>query len=602
MIISNKRIGVAVGLLCLLIIVRAAIVDFAIGPFIGDKHRLFASCLAHDLKMFSATLLVAILLWNFARLRLAILSVIFCLLVLYSADVILFHTFSFRLLLSDVVKFSGEGLLVSQVLGDILKKWPAIALFALCISTCASIFFVPLTSLSTKARKFSLLGVSALLLLSWSWPEPRYWYQESFQNIVEVNRNKPVDRAYGEAFKAKLAMHAATENLKCAVGQNQKRNIIVLSVESLSSYHSKRLGGPWDATPMLDKLMDEHSYFPDFVANSFSTDGGLISLFAGRVPVPAQNRFRSSKAFAGFTPAKNNFYERLGNLGYQRSFLRTADKTFLGADIWMKELGFQEIEGAEGSFYTGFKRGQFNAVEDRVFYSRTLQWLDRRDVSRPFFLGMLTTSSHIPFVNPDTGKLDERGSIRYADAEASRFVTELQQRGFFENGVLIITGDHRAMTGLKKEEWNAYGELAYNRVPMIAIGATGLPKGPGQGRIAGQYQHTDLIPSVLGLVDSQICLDATQGVFLGPSPAPASVRVYTNAVRRDLVYLSHAEGVTKLFLNGDGSELLGKTSLLLNTLSNSIHQDRVLRGPVEDDILRLYLPAPKIKDGATNKP
>ncbi len=582
--------------------VRAAIVDYTIGPFIGDKHKLFTSCLAHDLKMFSAIALFAILLWHFAKLRLVILSAIFCLVSLYAADIMLFNTFSFRLLLSDVVKFSGEGLLVSKVLGDILKNWSTVGLFVLCISACASIFFVPLTSLSTTTRKISLLAVSALLIISWSWPEPRYWYQESFQNIVEVNRDKPVDRAYSNDFKVQLALQEKHVNLKCELAQNQKRNVIVLSVESLSSYHSKRLGGPWDATPMLDELMDEHSYFPDFVANSFSTDGGLISLFAGRVPVPAQNRFRSSNAFAGFTPAKNNFYERLGMLGYQRSFLRTADKTFLGADVWMKQLGFQEIEGAEGSLYAGLKRGQFNSVEDKVLYSRTLQWLDRRDISRPFFLGMLTTSSHIPFINPDTGKLDERGAIRYADAEVGRFVSALQQRGFFENGVLIITGDHRAMTGLKKEEWGAYGELAYNRVPLIAIGATGLPKGPGHGRIAGQYQHTDLIPSVLGLVDSQICRDATQGVFLGPSPAPALVRVYTNAVRRDLVYLSHAEGVTKLFLNGDDSVLLGKTSPLLVAISNSIHQDRVHRGPVEDDILRLYLPAPKIKEANTKNP
>jgi lipoteichoic acid synthase len=586
-----KRFFSVLALLLLLMFARALIVSFGVGNYINCQYCLFANCMAHDLKLFAPIFFMAFLLWNIPRFKAVILLLCAAIIFIYSADILLVRAFSFRLLWSDVVKFSAEALATSQVVRDIAKNWSGLGMLAICVLAPLSVFLIMRSPVSSQLRLRALLLSGAIAVIAWAWPDPHYWYQESYENVLEVNLSQPVDQLYSDEFKARLAGTQIAESLRCENGSGQRTNIIVLTVESLSSYHSKRLGGPLDATPQIDRLMLQHSYFPDFIANSFSTDGGLISLFAGRTPVPAQHRFRSSQAFSGFGQAQNDFYRRLDGLGYESAFFMTADKSFLGAESWMKQIGFQQIEGAESSFYNSWKRGQFNSAEDRALYERVEQWIDQRNVNSSFFLGLLTTSTHIPFINPKTGMQDEVGAMRYADAEIGRFVNALEKRGFFKNGILLITGDHRSMTPLKPEEWRAYGELAYNRVPLIAIGQTGLPSGPEHGRLDGQYQQTDLIPSLLHLLDRQICLASRQGIFLGNNPSPAAIRVYSNAVRRDLVYLSHKGGLSMLHLRGDESQLVGATSPELAQVINAIHRDRIARGPVDDDILKLFLPA-----------
>ena len=71
--------------------------------------------------------------------------------------------------------------------------------------------------------------------------------------------------------------------------------IVLVIVESLSSYHSALLGGNgW--TPELDRIAGHSRWFTNFHANGFTTDHGLIALFTGKAPLPSVGRYGGTRA------------------------------------------------------------------------------------------------------------------------------------------------------------------------------------------------------------------------------------------------------------------------------------------------------------------
>src|SRR5690606_10433986 len=143
-------------------------------------------------------------------------------------------------------------------------------------------------------------------------------------------------------------------------------------------------------------------------------------------------------------------------LGYETAFFTGGSLGFLGKDRWTRAIGFDLAEGGESEHYADLPRGQFGSPPDAALLERFIGWLDQRQSGRPLFAGMLTVHTHPPFAVPGSGRLDEQAAFRHVDQLVAEFHSELERRGFFDNGLLIISGDHRSMTPLKpgeRERW-----------------------------------------------------------------------------------------------------------------------------------------------------
>ena len=86
------------------------------------------------------------------------------------------------------------------------------------------------------------------------------------------------------------------------------------------------------------------------------------------------------------------------------------------------------------------------------------------------------------------------------------FYSQLSENGYFENGVLLITGDHRQMRPLSETEIKRYGGSARARVPLLVIGES-YQRGQIDERF---FQHSDLL-RMLGSIDGE-------GASLSPHP------------------------------------------------------------------------------------
>jgi hypothetical protein len=280
-------------------------------------------------------------------------------------------------------------------------------------------------------------------------------------------------------------------------------NIIVLISESLSRVDSLRSGGLFDRLKYIDHVQSQGLTLTNVVSNGRNTSDALASLLMGIEPLPTPlinddmlKRFPvgyTMKAKTSVSPADNcefNLICHAKSKGYKTIFLSNAQLDFQNNGPWLKRLGLEQIEGAGSEFFSQYTHYAFNSPPDEILYKRAIQIVSKQPT--PFFLVLMTVSLHAPYILPD--KQDRvagstlMGQLKYVDRTTSTFYHKLRDLGFFDNGIVLLVGDHRRMTPLEPEESNKNGIDSLGRVVACFLG-----KGFKPGAIDDTpLNHTDL--------------------------------------------------------------------------------------------------------------
>jgi hypothetical protein len=486
--------------------------------------------------------------------------VVLATLTVYAADVFAYQFFATRLYASDLFTHARETRAIvsllwtgARIISD--ASWARIVV----LLTLAAL--VGLTTLAIARRRYELTpkgtgttlvsgGVAAAI---WLMPVPAHVFafgdKPLYQNVVERNKDFFVDNSFSPAFKAKL-LAQSTPTLFCAEGRDKRLNVLVVIVESLSSYHSKFFSGIRDWTPRLDEIAGRETALRNFYANGWTTIGGLISLLGGAFPlVPERSEFNKwgSPRLTDFMQLKSPVATELATRGYQTKFIAAGDIGFLDQDRWLRSVGFQEIISSADKRFEDVKiRGPFNSVPDGKLYEVAL---DEMSHSRmPFFLVVQTFWSHRPFMSPDGSTVHgEEPVIREADAQLGRLYDHLLESGYFENGLLVVTGDHRALEPLDVSEARRFGVTARARIPAIVV----TRAMPLRGIQDEDFQQRDLGTSLLSVIDSRYCTDAFQGSFLAREPHAGRCIFHAQADDRDRVLVKCGTKIGTVQLAGD---------------------------------------------------
>lgn len=581
--------GVVLALLLLLAIatIRAHFVDAIYAPVVGCDACFLLPALTHDLALVAAALLwiTLILALRTRWLRVLLLAPLLLFIVLLIADVAVLRLLAQRLLLSDLFKFGHELAAIERItragfsLRDVL-----VVLVLLTLGLVLSVLLRNAAALQRRGIALLLATVVALAALG-AWGRgsaPGYVHADAYRNWVEVNLAQSIDAPYSADFLAAQQAMPAPQPV-CTPGQARPRSLMLVLVESLSTYHSGLYVASDSYLPRVDALARaEGSWFSDFIANGFTTDGGMIAALAGRAPVPGFQRYASTDAFTGFEDPRDGFAAVAEEAGLYSAFFTTGTLGFVDKQGWLPKMGFDHFEGAEAPFYAGMPRGVFEAADDPQLFARVLDWYHReRDPSRPFAAAILTVATHPPFLVRASGERDERKVFAELDAALVDFHAQLKRAGYFDDGVLIVMGDHRSMTPVRPAEYLRYGESAFARTPMLVFGASGLAR----GEIAGLAQQTDLPASLRDLNGERVCRDPAQGLFLRPDPIPATYALHARGMPRSQIDVYRREGSFALQLAGDDSRWVGAAPPDAAMIAARIHLDRARRSPNRGDLL-----------------
>ncbi|MHB8448312.1 MAG: LTA synthase family protein [Rudaea sp.] len=546
----------AAALAIVLALLRAEYVEHVLGAY-TSCHGCFAlPAFGHDAWLLSALLFLlgfGALAYGHGLSRLARIACALLLLA-QAADLGLLHLLNQRLYLADVSRF----------IGDVGADWSVMRsqLFAvggIVYLTFALVTLIVIGGLAlSQPRPAPIPGgilfaagllAAALALVAERMPL-RYVHEDFVQNVFEVNLPQGREKAFSPVFARHAEQRSQRMPEACSPGKPTGVNVVLVITESLSAYQSKLLGGAHDWLPHLDALALTNHYFTRFYANGFTTDGGEISMLVGRPPLtPAGAAWYSAKDFG---PGPNTVPGIAHRAGYEAAHFTTASLAFLGTGAWLRELEFDHVEGNENPYYANLPKGQFGAAEDAALFGRFEQWLDQRRDPRPFVAVLLTVSSHPPFVNPRTGKIDPEGTFRYVDNQLADFHDALARRRFFDNGILLITGDHHSMTPISREEYAKFGERAFARIPLIVAGAVDMPK-----VVDAPFQQSDFPASVAHILGVDYCRTPFNGIFLDPQPAPARYVVQARGDNRNRVDIYYGDRVASYREDGDASAWIG---------------------------------------------
>ena len=508
--------------------------------------------LGHDAWLLGAILALLALAASTARRGIARLcgAIAAGLILLMALDVLLLLLLDQRLYLDDLLRF-GSGVQANwSVLRPQLLSIGGIGYVSTGLLVVASLIGI-LRKPRPMPRVSRTLGAMAALALAFAMVESvraplLYTHEQYTWNVVGVNLPQGRMRPFSIAYAQRELQHSRGWPKACESGAASGRNVVIVITESLSAYQSALLGGPRNWLPRLDALARDNHYFTHFYANGFNTDGGEIAAFTGHVPISAAGE--PTHTLAAFGPEDGTLPAIAHRAGYAAYYFTTADLAFLDTGTWLHSLGFDGVEGNESAFYAGMPRGQFGAAEDAALFARFEQWLGTRQSTRGFVAVLLTVSSHPPFANPRDGKIDAETTFRYVDDQLAEFYQELARRQFFDNGVLLITGDHRSMTPMLEEEYRQFGERAFARIPLIVAGAIDLPK-----VVDGAFQQSDIPGSIAHLLGVDYCRSPFNGLFLERVPQPAQYVVHARGDDRNRVDVYFGDRIASYLEDGDAS-------------------------------------------------
>lgn len=471
-------------------------------------------------------------------------------------DVGLLISLSQRLIVSDVFKYAVNVSAIYDVGSASLFNmrgalWLVAGLMAI-IGVIACLRWHPMMSHRTIGSVF-LLTFSGISVSIWM-PDPGYILPESHRNVISNNWPNGLFRTYSSEFITKLLVLPATPPV-CQSAQPPSIDAFVLVVmESLSLYHSTYLSGLTGMMPEFDKLAQNHAYLDEFHANGYSTDMGLLALVTGQFPITPVDGSSYLDWYQWPTNSRTNAVSQLRDRQVTTQYFGGADLNFAHTGDFLKMLGFDKVEGPNHEFYDGLPKGNFGDPGDENLYRRFLDWFDHERQGRHFSV-IQTISTHPPFTVPGiVAQPSEVEAFRYADRALIGLVNSLDQRGFFSHGLLMVTGDHRSMTPRRPGEEASLGEGAVSRLPAIIIGSHTR----GIGAIAGRWQQTDVMPSVLTAFGLPLCATRFQGQFLADRPRPAAYVLHTHGIHRDQVMVWEANQLKPavLRLNGDQTRWL----------------------------------------------
>ncbi len=275
-------------------------------------------------------------------------------------------------------------------------------------------------------------------------------------------------------------------------GEELRRNIVLISIESMSASYLERFGGTEGLTPVLDSLYRCGLAFDRVYATGNRTVRGLEALSLSLPPAAGQSLIKRPEQ--ADVPSVG---EVLAAKGYDVLYFYGGNAYFDNMSAFFGGHGYRIVDQ---KCYTPDEITFANiwGVADEDAYRKALRTLDTlAETGRPFFAHLMTVSNHRPFTYPE-GRIDipatsksRAGGVRYTDYALGEFFRAASREPWFDDTVFLITADHCASSAGKTEL-----PLDKYHIPAVIL-APGLVEPQTEERIVSQI---DLVPTLLGLL------------------------------------------------------------------------------------------------------
>lgn len=286
---------------------------------------------------------------------------------------------------------------------------------------------------------------------------------------------------------------------------NPPPNVFLVTIDTLRADHVGCYGYSGVKTPAIDGLAKDGLRFTSAFTPVPVTNSSHASILTGLYP--------SSHGVTDFGVALSGNHLTWASLLQKQGYETAA---FIGAVVLDSKTlapGFDQGFDYYDNFPPHAGKGHWDVEERRGMevVQHAEKWLDRPHSQQsltplpagPKFLWVHLYDPHDPYEPPPPYSQVYRdhlydGEIAYADHALGDFLAYLRRRGWYDNALIVVVGDHGE--GLGEHQEQTHGIFLYDatlHVPLIIK----LPQEREAGKvISPQVRTIDILPTVLGLL------------------------------------------------------------------------------------------------------
>lgn len=279
-------------------------------------------------------------------------------------------------------------------------------------------------------------------------------------------------------------------------GDMNKKNIVLIIIESMGEENLFREFNGRKLTPFLDSLTQHSLYFPRAYANGRKSIDAVPSTITS-IPYLMEISYISSPYSANKI---DGFCKILKPENYYTAFFHGSFNGSQNFDQFAMLAGFDDYFGKNEYDRTGDEDGYWG-----IFDEEFLQFSNRKFKSfkTPFFATIFTISSHMPYTIPEKykGKFPKgdriiHESVAYVDYSLKKFFEAAQNEDWYKNTVFVITPDHTS--GDDKNDPYYSSAMGNYKIPLMIID-------PSRPEINSEnhklIQQIDIMPEILNYLN-----------------------------------------------------------------------------------------------------
>ena len=409
----------------------------------------------------------------------------------------------------------------TEVIGNIMESYPIIPLFtAIFVVTGLATWWIykktkdSLLQLPNLVQKLTLLGVFAVLLgISISFAEKINLKKGNiFQQEIAANGMVKFYEAFSNntldffTFYPTVDQKTAEKNTLLPLGTTTlnrtitsekpelQKNVVLISIESLSAAYMKAYGYEESVTPFLDQLAQKSLFFTNLYATGNRTVRGLEALTLCIPPTAGESVIKREKENKNKFTTGSVFKSK----GYSVKYLYGGYSYFDNMKDFYGGNGY-EIVDRDNFTPEEITFANVWGVCDEDMAKKAISEMNKDyKAGKPFFHHWMTVSNHRPFTYPE-GKIDipadsksRKGGVKYTDYSIMKFFEMAQKQPWFKNTVFVIVADHCSSSAGKTEL-----PMDKYRIPAMIY----APEFVAPQKFSQVTSQIDVMPTVLGLLN-----------------------------------------------------------------------------------------------------
>lgn len=412
----------------------------------------------------------------------------------------------------------------NEVIGNIMQSYPVIPIFsALFIITGLITFFIikksrnHIDEIPNFNEKLKIIAVYGLLFIISLLAIPNLAKTENSKNIfVNELQSNGIYKFYLAFQNNKLdyfkfyktipdlkAFALLKQQIPLISGKNTKqeikndsiekrKNVVLITVESLSADFMKMYGNKQNITPFLDSLAQKSLLFTNVYAAGNRTVRGLEAVTLCLPPTAGESVVKREDNKNKFSTG-SVFLKK----GYNVKFMYGGDAFFDNMQDFYSGNGYQIID--KSSFAESeITFSNVWGVCDEDMYNKAIKIMNTEaQQNKLFFNHIMTVSNHRPFTYPNNkidipGNIKSRdGGVKYTDYALRQFFNKAKKQPWFNNTVFVIVADHCASSAGKTEL-----PLDKYRIPALIYSPELKPE-----KCNKLMSQIDIMPTLFGLLN-----------------------------------------------------------------------------------------------------